>query len=133
MQGNVLTSRRTVKASLEENAAELTDVVNTGARQRLDDAIAELSRHASDQTRSALASQGPTFKQHTLREALPRAGSRRQNWARSSDSRIGLIACYERDAGPRGAPLTTRSASRPMSSSGSRRSPRPCGPAQRAS
>jgi hypothetical protein len=58
-QGNMLESLRTVKAFLEENAAKLTDVVNTGARQRLDDAIAELSGHASDQTGSALASHVP--------------------------------------------------------------------------
>src|SRR6478672_10498722 len=71
-QGNMLQSLRTVKAFLEENAAKLTDVVKTGARQRLDDAIAELSGHASDQTGSALASQGATLKQRTLRQALLR-------------------------------------------------------------
>ncbi|MDB4892336.1 MAG: hypothetical protein JWL61_4191 [Gemmatimonadetes bacterium] len=71
-QGNMLQSLRTVQAFLEENAAELTDVVNTGARQRLDDAIAELSVHVSDQTGSALASQGATLKQYTLRRALLR-------------------------------------------------------------
>jgi hypothetical protein len=68
-QGNVLQSLRTVQAFLEENAAKLTYVVNTGARQRLDDAIDELSVHMSDQTGSALASHGATLKQHTLRRA----------------------------------------------------------------
>jgi len=71
-QGNMLQSLRTVQAFLEENAAKLTEVVKTGARQRLDDAIAELSGHASDQTGSALASQGATRKQRVLREALLR-------------------------------------------------------------
>jgi hypothetical protein len=70
IQGNMLQSLRTVQAFLEENAATLTDVVKTGARQRLDDAIAELSVHVTDQTGSALASQGATLKQHTLRRAL---------------------------------------------------------------
>ena len=65
IQGNMLQSLRTVQAFLEENAAKLTDVVNTGARQRRDDAIAELSGHASDQTGSALASQGAALKQRT--------------------------------------------------------------------
>jgi len=64
-QGNVLKSLRTVTAFLEEHAAKLTDVVNTGARQRLDDAIAELSGHASDQTGSALASQGDALEERT--------------------------------------------------------------------
>ena len=72
VQGNMLQSLRTVQAFLEENAARLTDVVNTGARQRLDNAIAELTVHVSDQTGSALASQGATLKQHTLRRALLR-------------------------------------------------------------
>jgi hypothetical protein len=71
-QGNMLQSLRTVQAFLEENAPRLTDVVSTGARHRLDAAIAELSVHVSDQTGSALASQGATLKQHTLRRALLR-------------------------------------------------------------
>jgi hypothetical protein len=71
-QGNMLQSLRTVQAFLAENAAKLTDVVNTGARRRLDDAITELSVRVSDQTGSALASQGATLKQYTLRRALLR-------------------------------------------------------------
>jgi len=71
-QGNMLQSLGSVQAFLEENAAKLTDVVNTGARQRLDNTIAELSVHVSDQTGSALVSQGATLKQHTLRRALLR-------------------------------------------------------------
>lgn len=71
-QGNMLQSLRSVQAFLEENAAKLTSVVNSGARQRLDDAIAELATHVSDQSGSHLASQGATQKQRVLRAALLR-------------------------------------------------------------
>ena len=47
-------------------------MTKTGARKRLDDAIIELSTHASDQTGSALRSQGATRKQKSLRTALLR-------------------------------------------------------------
>jgi hypothetical protein len=69
---NMLQSLRTVRAFLDENAAKRPDVVKTGARQCLDDASLELSEHATDQTGSALASQGATPRQRTLRSALLR-------------------------------------------------------------
>ena len=71
-QGNMLQSLRAVHAFLDENAAKLTGVVNTGARQKLDDAIAQLSTHASDQTGHYLAAQGATQKKAALRAALLR-------------------------------------------------------------
>jgi hypothetical protein len=71
-QGNMLQSLRTVQAFLEENAAKLTSVVNSGARARLDAAIVELATHVTDQSGNHLASQGATKKQRALREALLR-------------------------------------------------------------
>ena len=71
-QGNRLQSLRSVQAFLDEYAGRLAGVVRTGARQRLDDAVTELSTHASEQTGSSLASQGATQKQRTLRAALLR-------------------------------------------------------------
>ena len=71
-QGNMLQSLRAAHAFLDENAARLTGVVNTGARQKLDDAIAQLSTHASDQTGHYLAAQGATQKKAALRAALLR-------------------------------------------------------------
>lgn len=71
-QGNMLQSLRAVEAFLDANAATLTGVVSTGARQRLTAAIGALSAHVSDQTGSALTSQGSTKNQHLVREALLR-------------------------------------------------------------
>jgi hypothetical protein len=71
-QGNMLRSLRAVQAFLDQNAFKLADVVNTGARQRLADSIAELSGHATDQRGSVLASQVSTQKQRALRLALLR-------------------------------------------------------------
>jgi aminopeptidase N len=81
-QGNMLQSLRTVQAFLDDNAAKLPDVVKTDARQRLDDAVLELSGHASDQTGSALASQGATLKQRTLRRSVT-------TWRHLTDREIG--------------------------------------------
>jgi hypothetical protein len=71
-QGSTLQSLRNVKAFLDANVDKLAAVINTGARQQLDDAIAELSVHASDQTGNDLASQGATRKHRSLRVALLR-------------------------------------------------------------
>jgi hypothetical protein len=71
-QGTVLQSLRAVQAFLEVNADKLGGVVETGARKRLDDAIKDLTAHASDQSGSFLASQGATLKQRTLRRVLVR-------------------------------------------------------------
>lgn len=71
-QGNMLLSLRAVEAFLDENAASLTGVIYTGTRQKLKDAIAELSGHASDQTGNALAAQGATRTQEAARRMLMR-------------------------------------------------------------
>jgi hypothetical protein len=71
-QGNTLQSLRAVHAFLDQNAAKLTGVVNTGARQSLDDTIAQLSIHVTDQTGNNLAAQGATQKKASLRAALLR-------------------------------------------------------------
>jgi len=71
-QGSMLASLRAVKGFLDTNAAALGDVVNTGARKRLDDAIAALSDHVATQTGSNLAAQGATQRQYSLRQVLLR-------------------------------------------------------------
>lgn len=69
-QGTTLQSLRAAKSFLDEHAAELAGVINTGARKRLDDAIAALDSHASEQTGNSLAAQGLTQKQRALRVVL---------------------------------------------------------------
>jgi len=71
-QGSIMESLRAVQAFLDDNADRLAAVVKTGARQKLDDAIAELSGHASDQTGSNLTAQSATQKKRALRQALLR-------------------------------------------------------------
>jgi hypothetical protein len=71
-QGNMLLSLNAVEAFLEVNAAKLTGVISTGARQKLKDGIANLSTHFTDQTGNALSSQVATKQQEMLRQALLR-------------------------------------------------------------
>jgi hypothetical protein len=71
-QGNMLQSLRSVKEFLERNKDKLAGVVHTGARERLDAAIAALEGHATSQSGSALAAQGATQTQRALRAALLR-------------------------------------------------------------
>jgi len=71
-QGSMLASLRAVKNFIDTNAAVLGSVVNTGARKRLDDAIAALSEHVATQTGSNLAAQGATQQQYALRKVLLR-------------------------------------------------------------
>ncbi|MEP6621839.1 MAG: hypothetical protein ABJE47_21115 [bacterium] len=66
-QGSILLSLRAVQAFLNENAAALGNVPNTGVRKRLDDIVAELNGHSSDQTGNDLASQGATLVKDNLR------------------------------------------------------------------
>jgi hypothetical protein len=72
VQGNVLQSLLNVEAFLDEHAERLPDVVKSGAKQRLVDAIALLEGHANQQVGSMLASQGATKRQEVLRTALLR-------------------------------------------------------------
>ena len=71
-QGTMLESLRSVSTFLDAHADQLGDVVKTGARQKLTEAIAVLDLHASDQTGGALASQGATQRKASLRQALLR-------------------------------------------------------------
>jgi hypothetical protein len=68
----MLESLRAVQTFLNAHADKLDGVVKTGARQRLSDAIAALSGHATGQTGSHLAAQGATQKKRQLRGALIR-------------------------------------------------------------
>jgi hypothetical protein len=61
-----------VKAFLETNAAKLAGVVQTGARRKLDDAIAELASHVTIQSGSFLDAKGSTQRHVALRAALLR-------------------------------------------------------------
>ena len=72
MQGNMLQSLRTVQAFLDENADKLGEVVKTGARQRLDETIAETTRYVAEQSGNQLASRGATQRQRVLRTLLLR-------------------------------------------------------------
>ena len=94
-QGNTLQSLRAVHAFLDENAAKLAGVVNSGARQKLDDTIAQLATHASDQTGHNLAAQGATQKKAALRAAL----------LRDHMAPIARIAAAELPASPEVEPL----------------------------
>src|SRR5438045_4462067 len=71
-QGSLLQSLRAVQSFLDENAETLAGVVKSGARQKLTDAVADLSGHVSTQTGSQLAAQGATQKHRSLRRALIR-------------------------------------------------------------
>jgi len=71
-QGSMLASLRAAKAFLDTNAAALGGVVDTGARKRLDDAIATLTDHVATQTGSNLAAQGATQRHYSLRQILLR-------------------------------------------------------------
>src|SRR4051812_29096275 len=72
MQGPVLQSLRAARAFLDANEASLAEVVKTGARKQLDDAIEELTSHASTQSGSFLEAKGSTQRQRALRKALLR-------------------------------------------------------------
>jgi hypothetical protein len=61
-----------VETFLDAHADRLADVVKTGARQKLSDAITALDTHASDQSGGLLAAQGATQKKDSLRQALLR-------------------------------------------------------------
>jgi hypothetical protein len=63
-------SRRPIVPRRE--CTKLAGVVNNGARQKLDDAITELSTHTADRTGSNLVAQGATQKKAALRQVLLR-------------------------------------------------------------
>jgi len=71
-QGSVLESLQAVQTFLTDNADRLGGVVKTGARQKLDEAIAELTTHAEEQQGSHLAAQGNTQEKRNLQLVLRR-------------------------------------------------------------
>lgn len=71
-QGAVLESLRAVNVFLNENADQLGDVVHTGVRRKLADALAELDTHATDQTASSFVVQGATKRKYELARRLRR-------------------------------------------------------------
>jgi hypothetical protein len=71
-QGSVLESLQSVQTFLTDNADKLGGVVKTGARQKLDDAIVELTTHAEEQQGSHLAAQGNTQEKRSLELVLRR-------------------------------------------------------------
>src|SRR5438105_7162369 len=71
-QGAVLESLRAVDLFLGDNADRLGDVVNTGARRKLAEALGELDMHAGDQTGGSFAAQGATNRKRMLERRLRR-------------------------------------------------------------
>src|SRR3569833_1010306 len=71
-QGAMFQSLRAVRGFLDEHADKLAGVIQTGARKRLDDAIAALDTHKSDQEGSFIESQSLTQRQRSLRFSLLR-------------------------------------------------------------
>jgi hypothetical protein len=69
-QANMLQSLESIQAFLEENADTLARVVNTGAKQRLADAIADLAAHVTKQSGSSIASNAATKRGLDLRHTL---------------------------------------------------------------
>jgi len=71
-QGAVLESLRAVHTFLDENAERLGDVVRTGVRRKLADALAELDTHATDQAAGSFVVQGATKQKYVLARRLRR-------------------------------------------------------------
>jgi hypothetical protein len=71
-QANMLQSLESVQAFLEENADTLARVVNTGAKQRLADAIADLAAHVTKQSGSSIAANAATKRGLDFRHTLMR-------------------------------------------------------------
>lgn len=71
-QGTILQSLQDVQQFLERYADKLGNIPATGARTALDQLVAELSGHATDQTGGSLQAQGATQQYRALRAALLR-------------------------------------------------------------
>jgi hypothetical protein len=70
VQGNMLITLRGVQSFMNDHAPRLPDVLKSGARQDLDDAIVALSAHQSVHEGHSLAAQGATQRHQLLRTAL---------------------------------------------------------------
>lgn len=105
-EGRTLQSLRAVKAFLDTNASALGDVVNTGARRRLDDVIAALADQVATQVGSELAAQGATKKKYALRRVLLRRHMAAV--ARVAKADLALSPALEPLRMPKGKPTTER-------------------------
>ena len=72
VQGNMLESLTRVSAFLDEHAELLPGVAKSGARTRLDAAIARLDDHVNNQGKSNIEAKKSTQSQHALRAVLVR-------------------------------------------------------------
>lgn len=71
-QGNMLQSLRAVRDFIEAHQAELPGATASGARKKLDAAIADLSTHVANQSGGTVSVQSGTKKVQALRIALLR-------------------------------------------------------------
>jgi hypothetical protein len=72
IQGRTLISLRAAQDFLAKNADGLAGVADSGAKRRLDEILAELTAHATDQVAGTLQARSATRKQYALRRALIR-------------------------------------------------------------
>jgi hypothetical protein len=105
-QGAVLESLRNVETFLDEHAERLADVVDTGARRKLDELLAELETHASDQVADNLGAQGALNTTQMLQRRLRRWHMR--PIARIARSDLPVTSAVEPLKMPKGKPTAER-------------------------
>jgi hypothetical protein len=105
-QGAVLESLRGVETFLDENAERLADVVDTGARRKLDELLADLETHASDQVADNLGAQGAMNTTQMLQRRLRRWHMR--PIARIARSDLPVTSAIEPLKMPKGKPTAER-------------------------
>ena len=105
-QGVVLESLRSVEKFLDDNAERLADVVDTGARRKLDELLAELATHATDQVGDNLGSQGAMKMTRMLKRRLRRWHMR--PIARIARSDLPVTSAVEPLKMPKGKPTAER-------------------------
>jgi len=105
-QGAVLESLRAVDAFLTENAEPLGDVVHSGARRKLADALVDLDTHATDQVGSGLTAKGTTKRKEELQRKLRRRHMR--PIARIARSELPATTALEPLKMPQGRPTPER-------------------------
>jgi hypothetical protein len=71
-QASMLQSLRAVQGFLDANHDQLANVVTSGARKKLDEAIIELAGHVENQSGNILQAKGSTKEQRVLRKTLLR-------------------------------------------------------------
>jgi hypothetical protein len=105
-QGAVLESLRGVEKFLDENAERLADVVDTGARRKLDEILADLETHATDQVADNLGAQGSMKTTRMLQRRLRRWHMR--PIARIARSDLPATSAVEPLKMPKGKPTAER-------------------------